>query len=516
MRPTIRIVVALMALSLHLLLNLLLLQGKASAQDERVPKQRLVAEAVFRTPLDEVGQSGICVSGDRLFLTVHKKLEGPLEGGFYFNRDIIGQCFDRHSGKLLWQVELPGSYAGRVLESWHDGTSLTPIANDEYVVFHNLNGTLGCFTLDGKFVWERSWQAPDPDIKNCRMLLHEGAVIVSLPINTIAVAANEKHPELPFYSLHCIDLSSGEELWVSDVLLHHATQYSIDQWRGKQVIVASMIDLSHWKFDEGRFGYLLSLSDGTTLKKFELPPAIPHQKNQLCDGDFLVTSATGGAATVFQLVDPSEGTVQREFRIDQPEQYYRWNGSMYELGDFKSLFANDRTLRGKGMPTPSTVHVVGRKIYFWRYDTSAIGCIDVSSGESRLLQAPLQVRQDATVWFSEDFKFTEGIQNSLGHPVNMRIGSVRGIQRGGFGHTNPAWPKLHDGKLYWMNGAGVLYIIDTKKTFGPDAIQWLAMNPTASAWTFGSAEVDKEAIYIRSQQELVRFNHSNLQAVSGP
>ena len=98
----------------------------------------------------------------------------------------------------------------------------------------------------------------------------------------------------------------------------------------------------------------------------------------------------------------------------------------------------------------------------------------------------------------------------------MRIGSVRGIQRGGFGHTNPAWPKLHDGKLYWMNGAGLSYIIDTKKTIGPVAIQWLAMNPTASAWTFGSAEVDKEAFYILSQQELVRFNHSNLQAVSGP
>ena len=68
-----------------------------------------VGKVVFRTPLSEVGQSGVCVSGDRLFLTVHKKLEGPLKGGFYFSSDIVGQCFDKHSGKLLWQVELPGS-----------------------------------------------------------------------------------------------------------------------------------------------------------------------------------------------------------------------------------------------------------------------------------------------------------------------------------------------------------------------------------------------------------------------
>ncbi|MDG2223150.1 MAG: hypothetical protein P8L85_17345 [Rubripirellula sp.] len=510
MKPKIHIAVVFVLLHLHLLL------GDALAQDATTPIQRVVADAVFRTPLNEVGQSGVCVSDDRLFLTVHQKLEGPLKSGFYFNSDIVGQCFDRNSGKLLWQVELPGSYPGRVLESWHDGTSLTPVANAEYVVFHNLNGMLGCYTLDGKLVWERSWQAPDPDIKNCRMLLHEGAVIVSLPINAIAVAANEKHPELPFYCLHCIDLASGEERWVSNVLLHHGTQYSIGQWRDEKVIVASMIDLSHWKFGQGRFGYLLSLSDGAALKKFELPPTIPHQKNQLCDGCFLVTSATGGAATVFKLVDPIVGTVQREVRMDQPDQYFRWNGSTYELADFKPLFSKDRTLRGKGMPTPSTVHVVGKKIYFWRYDTSAIGCLDVSTGKSTLLQAPLQVREDTTVWFTDDFKFTDGIQNSSGQPVNMRIGSVRGIQRGGFGHTNPAWPKLHDGKLYWMNGAGVLYVINTNQAFGPDAIQWLAMSPATSAWTFGSVAVDNEAVYVRSQQELVRFNHLRLQGVSNP
>ena len=109
------------------------------------PTVNSIAKAEFRTPLSEVGQSGVCVSGNHLFLTVHKVLEGPLEDGFYFNSDIVGQCFDKDSGKLLWQVDLPGSYAGRVLESWHDATSLNPVSNDEYVVFHNLNGMLGCY-----------------------------------------------------------------------------------------------------------------------------------------------------------------------------------------------------------------------------------------------------------------------------------------------------------------------------------------------------------------------------------
>ena len=77
----------------------------------------LSAKIAYRQPLDEAGQSGVCLQGDRLFLTMHSKLEGGMKGGFYFNGDVVGQCFDKLSGKLLWQVELPGTWDGRVLES---------------------------------------------------------------------------------------------------------------------------------------------------------------------------------------------------------------------------------------------------------------------------------------------------------------------------------------------------------------------------------------------------------------
>ena len=144
-------------------------------------QQRGIAEVLYRVPLSEAGQSGVCVRGDRLFLTVHKKLEGPPQGGFYFNGDIVGQCIDKNSGKLLWEVELPGTYDGRVLESWHDSTSLLPVANDDGVVFHNLNGMLACYSNAGDLIWKRTWQAPDPDIKNCRMFLRGQQLLVALP-----------------------------------------------------------------------------------------------------------------------------------------------------------------------------------------------------------------------------------------------------------------------------------------------------------------------------------------------
>ena len=115
----------------------------------------LSAKTIYRQPLDEAGQSGVCLQGDKLFLTMHAKLEGRMKGGFFFNGNIVGQCLDKLTGKLLWSVELPGTWKGRVLESWHDSTSLLPVATDKYVIFHNLNGMLACFTHEGKLVWER-------------------------------------------------------------------------------------------------------------------------------------------------------------------------------------------------------------------------------------------------------------------------------------------------------------------------------------------------------------------------
>ena len=225
----------------------------------------LSAKIVYRQPLDEAGQSGVCLQGDKLFLTMHAKLEGRMKGGFFFNADVVGQCFDKLTGKLLWSADLPGTWAGRVLESWHDSTSLLPVATDKHVVFHNLNGMLACFTHEGKPVWQRKWQAPNPDIKNCRMFLNGGKLLVSIPSGKIAVEENAKHPALPFYQIHSIDLVTGKDVWVSPVLLHHGTQYSLGEWKGKTIIVASMIDLSHWSHETVNYQTTFSIAVAALL-----------------------------------------------------------------------------------------------------------------------------------------------------------------------------------------------------------------------------------------------------------
>ncbi|MCA9179321.1 MAG: PQQ-binding-like beta-propeller repeat protein [Planctomycetales bacterium] len=473
---------------------------------EPVAAEPVVAEPVWQTPLSEAGQSDVCLHGEHLYLTVHAPISQPLRAGFSYSDTIVGQCFERRTGQLLWELPLPGTFAGKVLESWHDATSLAPVANDDCVVFHNLNGCLACCDLSGRQRWRRTWQAPDPDIKNCRMFLHGELLIVALPSERIAVPGNEKHPDLPFYQLHGIDLRTGEERWISPVLLTHATQYALDRWKEQPVLVASMIDLSHWKFGQGRRGYLISLENGEPIRSFELPPAIPHQKNQLCRGKFVVT-VSAGPRTEFQLVDPENGQVTDRFSMERPDRYFAWSDESngYREAPFAAKFRQP-TLRNKGFPTPSTVHVVGDHIYFWRYDTSAIGCLDVANRQWVLIEAPIQALAGRTVWDSKSFQFTKGIANAAGQVVNMRVGTPRGIQSGGFGHTNPPWPTRLGQQLFWQAGAGMLFEIDTDKPFSPASIRWHSLDAklqTGQSWTFGAPAVDATHIYIRSQRALV-------------
>ena len=80
------------------------------------------------------------------------------------------------------------------------------------------------------------WQAPDPDIKNCRMFLHGRQLLVALPSDTIAVKASKRHPDLPFDQIHSIDVKTGKSNWASPVMISHATRYSMGEWEDQPFV----------------------------------------------------------------------------------------------------------------------------------------------------------------------------------------------------------------------------------------------------------------------------------------
>ena len=462
------------------------------------------AKTVWRTTLPQAGQSGICVQGDNVYLTIHAPIEGELKG-LPKGKDIIGQCYDRENGKLNWEVQLPGNVEGSMLEAWHDATSLFPVADEDRVIFQNLSGMLLCCDHDGKEIWRRAFDAPSPDIKNCRMYLQGNTLIVALPTDELAVKAKGKYPDLPFYQIHGIDVKTGKGLWVSPIVQSHATQYSLVEWKGNSAIATSLINLSHWQFNRGNEGYLLSVKDGTPIHTFPIPKCNPHQKSQILDNHYLIALSTKGK-THFQLLSPKDGKVTSDIQFPLPHQYYGWTGEQHELQEWKPKFES-KGLAGRRYPTHSTMHAYGSKIYYFASASPSIGCYDLTTQKATMVDVPLQVLGCKEIWDVKDLDFDQGVRNSQGQVVYSRSpGSGRGPHWGGFGHMNPAWPIRVGNMLYWQGGLGTLYRINLEGDFSPCKVSWAGISSEGGHWSFGAPAIVGNEVYLRSQLELVRLD----------
>ena len=105
---------------------------------------------LWRTPLPEAGMSGVTVWGDRVFTTTHVPID-KLEDKEAVT-DVIGYCLDAETGRVLWQVELPGSAFISLAGGFTDGTVFAPITDGEHVWFFNRCGAIGCYDFDGNQV----------------------------------------------------------------------------------------------------------------------------------------------------------------------------------------------------------------------------------------------------------------------------------------------------------------------------------------------------------------------------
>lgn len=83
------------------------------------------------------------IFGDRVFLS-----------GVDSDRDmLLAMCFDRISGKLLWQHDIA---KGIRKDKRSNYASASPVTNGKIVVFFYANGDLVCFDLNGRRQWARN------------------------------------------------------------------------------------------------------------------------------------------------------------------------------------------------------------------------------------------------------------------------------------------------------------------------------------------------------------------------
>jgi outer membrane protein assembly factor BamB len=153
------------------------------------------------------GSSSPILVGDRVFVTCWTgygmSRQGEPGDPSQLKRHLL--CFDRATGKLIWQqdiqAELPeDEYGGMFAE--HGYASHTPVSDGEHVyVFFGKSGAFA-FTLDGKLLWQknlgkesdpRDWGSASSPV------LFKNLLIVTAAAESEAIVA--------------LDKNSGEEVW---------------------------------------------------------------------------------------------------------------------------------------------------------------------------------------------------------------------------------------------------------------------------------------------------------------
>ncbi|MEQ1903391.1 MAG: PQQ-binding-like beta-propeller repeat protein [Pirellulaceae bacterium] len=152
------------------------------------------------------GSSSPIVVGDRVFVTCYTGYGiDPENAGEpdALTRHLI--CFDRESGKMIWQTDAKSKakedpYKGMVPE--HGYSSSTPVANERFVYVYYGKSGVYCYDMMGKEVWHRDLGTESDPMKfgdGSSPVLYENLVLVN--------AANTDR------SVVALDQATGEVVW---------------------------------------------------------------------------------------------------------------------------------------------------------------------------------------------------------------------------------------------------------------------------------------------------------------
>jgi outer membrane protein assembly factor BamB len=172
----------------------------------------------WRTTLPTAGQSGICVAGNRLYLTCLAPFEPGTEDapGRPFSTDIVGLCCDAESGEILWQVDVPGEVESPNLYAYSDSSSPTPCTDGDRVFFVNASGGIACCTPEGAVVWRRSWRPWAISDGYPFNKQFEPFVADDCLVNLEPRDADDPRAAKGWNFLRGLDAATGETRWIAD------------------------------------------------------------------------------------------------------------------------------------------------------------------------------------------------------------------------------------------------------------------------------------------------------------
>lgn len=177
--------------------------GAGVSTDSKIPSvwgdQKNLA---WKAKLPGAGFSSPIITGNKVLVTCYTGADGNLKN---LKRQIL--CFDRKSGKKLWENDIPAvlpEFRSQGRFAYHGYASSTPVTDGKmvYVLF----GTTGviAFDLEGKKVWQKSVG------KESNAMFGSASSPILYKDSVIVTAGAESQ------AMYAFDKTTGKQLWKSD------------------------------------------------------------------------------------------------------------------------------------------------------------------------------------------------------------------------------------------------------------------------------------------------------------
>ena len=408
---------------------------------------------LWRTPMPEAGQSGVTVWDDRVFVTTHVPIQSAEEKSAV--KDIIGFCLDGDTGKVLWQVTLPGTAFISLAGGFSDGTVFAPITDGEYVWFFNRCGSMGCYDISGKQVWLREWtprfkhnnRQAEPFLVGDTILYVEVAnkehgakiqkwVSPGKKSKSTAVPDGVDEKEVWTY-LHGIDKWTGKILWREAIgTVVHNTPV-VGRTADGKLAISHARGGPHGPLEKPFGQSLTSLAPGEEGKTIWSTNVNRYDPSFACHwNEKYVFGFQGGKHIVF---DATSGAVLREQSLYTGATVWKFDAN---AGTW-SKQTDVAVKAGKSHPNTNQANIaIGDWHWFLSHNIHYLGRVHVESGVVEYLELPAQLmpsmiskEQDIRLW--QHGNRTNLPRNAAGFAVGDK-----GHNGTGWGHISAASPTL--------------------------------------------------------------------------
>jgi outer membrane protein assembly factor BamB len=471
---------------------------------------------LWRTPLPEAGMSGVTVWGDRVFTTTHVPIaEENQKNGV---SDILGFCLDAATGRILWQVELPGTVFISLAGGFTDGTVFAPITDGKHVWFFNRCGSMGCYDFDGNRVWLREWtprfrhnnRQAEPYLVGETILYVEvvnkaaGAKIQKWKapgvINREMSIPDDVDEHEVWTCLHGIDKRTGKVLWRENVGTSIHTTPVVGRLADGTLAVSHARGGGHQPLEKPYGHSLTSLAAGHAGKTLWSTPLDGYDPSFSCHFNEIYTFGFNQGRHI--VMDTASGKVLREQPLYENARLWKRDASSNKW----TLETNAAVKAGKSHPNTNQANLVsGDWHWFLSHNIHYLGRVNFETGLVEYLELPAQLI--ASKDSRDADKLLWGKQKPTNRPLNARGFAVadKGHNGTGWGHISAASPTRVGRYLLFPVVTGTVYVIDaTAESLTPRAI--IAVNdlgPGGETWTLSSLTFANGRLYAHTMREVL-------------